>query len=291
MKMAYVLLNIGHQERRPRCDRAAFRILGVFESVDEATHHAGQLPTDSSIHLLPLRKWTPLMRHEDCSADEQNAHLIKLGERHRQRAAAHAEEFAENVAKRQTGKTSNEGDAAAPRITNGGKLSSVTASSPVLAIPRNSEVRLQQFAVVSIIADNDEPDTMKQEPAIIIWGVTETEAAAKDMIKTELADEAADVHLDVVAMYEWLHPTAVDPEQITEEYRDKRLDELMQHRKTESRRVASFRKKCAAEGYEAPLISLENPSLTTAGVALSFANEEDPVIDASSAATSSAMLN
>jgi hypothetical protein len=277
--MAYVLLNISHQERRPRSDRAAFRILGVFGSIEDAARHSEGLPKDASIHLLPLRKWTPIMRREDCSDEEKNSQLIKLGEKHRRRTAAHAEEFAENVSKRQMGKTAD--------ATKTDTLQSIatcrddplaTPLSPVLAIPRNSEVRMQHFAVVSIISDDDEPDDSKQEPAVLVWGVTETECAAKDLIKTDLADEASDVHLDVVAMYEWLYPTEVDPEQIAEEYRDARLDELMQHRKTESRRVASFRKKCAAEGYEAPLISLDNPLLTTttgAKISLPNCNNEE----------------
>jgi hypothetical protein len=277
--MAYVLLNISHQERRPRSDKAAFRILGVFGSVEDAARHSEQLPKDASIHLLPLRKWTPLMRREDCSDEKKNLQLLKLGEKHRRRTAAHAEEFAENVSKRQMGKTVD--------ATKTDTLQSIqicrddppaTLFSPVLAIPRNSEVRMQHFAVVSFILDDDEPDDSKQEPAVLVWGVTETECAAKDLIKTDLADEAPDVHLDVVAMYEWLYPTEVDPEQIAEEYRDVRLDELMQHRKTESRRVASFRKKCAAEGYEAPLISLDNPLLTTttgAKISLPNCNDEE----------------
>lgn len=277
-----VLLNIAHRDRHPQCERgAAFRILGVFDTVEEAANHAQQLPDDCSIHSLPIRKWTPLMRSEDCSSEEQISHLMTLGERHRQRANAHAEEFAENVAKRQTGKTrevslNSSEEAGNPTKSNRCKeIGNEVSEGAVSAIPRNSEVRMQHFAVVSIISDDSESDVTKQQPAVLVWAVTETEAEAKDIIKSDLAEEASDVHLDVVAMYEWLHPTAVDPELITEEYRDKRLDELMQHRKTESKRIAMFRKKCAAEGYKAPLISLENPALTTASAPLPVGDKED----------------
>lgn len=202
------------------------------------------------------------MRRENCTDEEQTQHLIELGDRYRRRAEAHAEEFAENVANRQTGKSALDDDVVdrpSMMVANTSDDVPDEETNDVTSISRNQEVRLQHFAIISLIGDDQELDKTKQQPALLVWGSTETESAAKDLIKNELAEEAPDVHLDVVAMYEWLYPTAVDPEQIIEEYRDKRLDDLMQHRKTEKRRIASFRKKCADEGREAPLISLERP--------------------------------
>lgn len=249
-----VLLNIAHHNRRPCCQRAAFRILGVFPSAKEAEEHAANLPRDASLHLLPLCKWTPIMRDEDVNSSGMT-HLEALGQRHRDRIREHAEEFEANVANRRAGAVhSKEVEKTSTVYQLPGN---VTAN--VSAIPISSEVRMQRFAVVSVIQDDLEPCIDMQQPAVLIWEVAETEQEAQEIIKERIGRTVTDVHLDVVAMYEWLFPTAVDLSKVKEEYRDSKLDDLMRHRKEEHLRVAEFRKLCEERGQEVPLIDVSKP--------------------------------
>lgn len=249
--MATVLLNLAHQNRRPRCNRAAFRVLGVFSTSEEARHHAENLPKDASLHLLPLNTWTPIMRDEE--AVNAMEHLQALGEHHRDRIREHAEEFEANVAQRRTGSVREASVAPAPQEP-------AHQGSPVSSIPITAEVRMQRFAVVSVIQDEREDNPDDQQPALLVWDAVETEQEARDIVKDRIARTVQDVHLDVVAMYEWLFPTALDLSKVKEEYRDEKLDQLMRHRKEEHLRVAEFRDLCEKRGQTAPVIDVSKPS-------------------------------
>jgi hypothetical protein len=246
-----VLLNLAHQNRRPRCDRAAFRVLGIFGSADEARAHAAHVPADASLHLLPLNTWTPIMRDEE--APNALAHLEVLGQRNRDRIQQHAEEFEANVNNRRTGSVQERTAGA------GGPVTTRCDGESVSKVPISSEVRMQRFAVISVIQDETEDDPDRQQPAVLIWEATETEQDARDVIKDRIGRTVSDVHLDVVAMYEWLFPTALDLSLVKEEYRDEKLDELMRHRKDEHMRVAEFRKLCEQRGQEVPVIDVSRP--------------------------------
>jgi hypothetical protein len=244
-----VLLNFAHQECSPKSERAAFRILGVFGSPEEARVHASKLGTEATIHLLNLKTWTPIMIKED--APEALSHMQQLGEEHRQRLQAHADEFAQNVSSRQTGSTTQ-----TPKSVESHCTLETALASPVSPVPRDAEVRLQRFAVVSIISDLKQQNADQQQPCVLIWDAVDTEEEARAMIKNSIGHEVSDVHLDVVAMYEWLFPTAVDLSHVTEEYRDEKLNDIMSHRKDEHKRVADFKRLCEKQGKEVPVISL-----------------------------------
>jgi hypothetical protein len=246
-----VLLNLAHQNRRPRCDRAAFRVLGIFGSADEARAHAAHVPTDASLHLLPLNTWTPIMRDEE--APDALAHLEVLGQRNRDRIQQHAEEFEANVSNRRTGSVQERPAGAR------GSVATRSDGEPVANVPISSEVRMQRFAVVSVLQDEAEDNPDRQQPAVLIWEATETEQEARDVIKDRISRTVSDVHLDVVAMYEWLFPTSLDLSLVKEEYRDEKLDELMRHRKDEHMRVAEFRALCEQRGQEVPVIDVSQP--------------------------------
>ena len=248
-----VLLNLAHQARRPAAPRAAFRVLGVFADAEAARAHAARslAGSDASLHLLPLRTWTPVMRDEEAPPEEALAHLQALGRHHEERQKAHAAEFASNVAQRRAGATLEEAPPREPDPPGCG--------APVGDVPRDAEVRLQRFAVVSVIADEAEPDRDQQQPAVMVWAAFDSEEEARLHARETLGPTVTDVHLDVVAMYEWLFPTALDLSGVQEEYRDPRLDDLMRHHKGEQKRVDDFREQCAQKGLEAPVIDVAKP--------------------------------
>jgi hypothetical protein len=219
--------------------------------------------------MLRIGVWTPLTLSEDPSGGLE--HLGRLIELHGERLRAHADEFAANVENQQTGGVSSSPSpgASAPQTTPEASVGFSTGLSEVGNLSRLAEVRLQRFAVVSILPDYTKPaDERSQEPGLAVWAVTDTEDEAKALIKERLAVNLRDVHLDVVSMYEWLFPTAIDLNSLQEEYRDDKLNQIMQHRKDEAQRVADFRKTCEQEGREVPSIELGTPGDDGAPIAL-----------------------
>jgi hypothetical protein len=269
-----VLLNLAHQNRHPKSERAAFRILGVFGSTCEAQAHALTLGCEVSIHLINLKTWTPIMIDEN--SPEALKHLSDLGERHRLRLQAHEDEFENNVSTRQTGATTSTStdfpDPSEGHLTR--EDDQFQCKEQVAPLPRDAELRLQRFAIISTIPDYGEPRKDHQQPCFIVWDAVDTEEEARSMIKGSLGHDVSDVHLDVVAMYEWLFPTTLDLSSVTEEYRDEKLNDIMQHRKDEHRRVADFKKICEKQGKDVPMISLAD----SAEVSLKLPPSEPPMI-------------
>ena len=147
----------------------------------------------------------------------------------------------------------------------GGEAASSSPGSgvvvPVVVAPidRNGEVRMQHFAIVSIMQDTSADFLAKQQPAVIFWGCTETEAEAVAKIKDELSHRIKDIALDVVCMYEWLVvPTDQESPQIKEEWRDEQLNEIMNEKKVQSRKVKLYEQECCRAGVAPACIEIEN---------------------------------
>lgn len=97
------------------------------------------------------------------------------------------------------------------------------------------------------------PDAAGMEPAIVIFGPEfESKEAAEKFIKTEVGPWCTDLVLDAVDMYEWLWPTEVDPDAITEEHRTSHAgstgeqNKIMKQRKKTMEQTAEARATAAA---------------------------------------------
>jgi len=252
----YVLVNIAHHNRRPRAPRAALRVLGSFPNLDDLKMHVrNSLADDVDMHAAPLGKFFCLMR--DPERDEA-AHARAVQQLYLRRLREHEEEFRENVAAQRTGALS---EPAAP----GAPAAALLPAEPPSAVGRAAELRLQNFAVLSVMQDHGEPEAERQQPCVVVWGVYDTEEQAKAAIKKQLSQTVTDLHLEVVQLYEWLHPTEVEKhlQELPEEFRDEKLTELMQRRKDEARHVETFRQSCGDR--EAPLLDFSQPEVRRSG--------------------------
>ena len=97
-------------------------------------------------------------------------------------------------------------------------------------LPRDAEVRMQRFSVISIMQDYT---GSLDQPAIIVWDAFDTEEEATTYAKDSV--KHSDIHIDVVCMYEWLFPSSINLEEVREEYRDEKLSEIMHTKKTEKK--------------------------------------------------------
>lgn len=250
MDKGFVLFNASHHSRRPKGPRAAFRLLGGFDDVVGARKHAALLPDDCDLLLAEIGRAFALTR---TLPQNEGEHLQRLLATHNRRLRDHEQEFLGNVAEHKTGSVSEKNSVGAGGETDG------VSEEPPSKISRNAELRCQNYAVLSIIHDSDEPDGDRQEPAAVVWGIYDTEDGAKEAIKKRHSVSVKDLHLEVCAMYEWLHPTEVAKhlDDIDEEFRDETLTNIISQRKQERRSVKAFRDLCG--NNEAPMVDLSQP--------------------------------
>jgi hypothetical protein len=260
MEKGALLFNCSHHERRPQGPRAAFRLLGGFASEREAREHSRSLPADCDVLLASIGAAFALTRSRE---KDEAKHLQALLQVHNRRLRDHEREFTENVAEQKTGEAS-----ALP----GGEPASQERTEEEQRIPeripRASEVRFQNYAVLSVMHDFDEACSDLQEPAVVVWGIYDTEDGAKEAIRKKHAAFVKDLHLEVCSLYEWLHPTEVTKslDELEEEFRDETLTKIIAQRKQERQSVKAFRDLCGEK--TAPLLDLSGAEVRRSGEAL-----------------------
>jgi hypothetical protein len=128
--------------------------------------------------------------------------------------------------------------------------------------PRDLESRHGKFVIISYVDDIDTPDedpaypdAASMEPIVVLFaGEFENEAKAREFLIKEISSWCTDLDLDVVDMYEWLWPTEVDPDSLTEEHRTsnagftQELNTVMKQRKRTLETTAEARAQSALLG-------------------------------------------
>jgi hypothetical protein len=249
-----VLLNVAHAERCPRrLEGAAVRILGFFPDENALRAHAQAHYGENELDLVavPAQQWAAILRR--AQGGDELAHLRSLSESYRAREKRHEEEFRENVTQQRAGAVHS------PAPQPDKQMHAGSLQEPP-GVPRAAELRLQRFAVLSLLPDVEEQDPRQQQPALIFWEAFDNEEDAREHIKKHLSVRARDVHLDIVAMYEWLPLTNLDLCAIREEFRDESLTDIMQKRKDEKTQVDEYRTLCEQRGQEPALLDLSVPS-------------------------------
>lgn len=257
-----MLFNAAHQRRRPQAGQASFRLLGAFADEASLHQHVAAVPLPADVDLLAVRIGEFFVIMREVGSQEERAQLARLQGLHRERLQAHAEEFRENVCKQQTGAVAEE--AAAPAEL---AATPAAAGDAPQVVPRNAEVRNQVVAVISVLLDADVA-LAEAQPGVVVWGIYESEEAAKTAITRRHALTVTDMHLEVVQLYEWLCPAEVQRnlDDIEEVFRDETLTELIRQRKNEKRNVKAFRNMCGERA--APLIDVSAPEIRCEGEAL-----------------------
>lgn len=267
MEKGFVLFNCSHHERRPRGPRAAFRLLGGFSSPEEAKQHCQSLADDCDVLLAGIGAAFALTRSRDV---DEPKHLQLLLETHTRRLRDHEREFVGNVSEQRTGEAGKASAAApdGPAAALAGQEAAVGGSEAPARVARASEVRFQNYAVLSVIHDYDEACTDRQQPAVVVWGLYDTEDAAKEAIRKKHAAAVKDLHLEVCSLYEWLHPTEVQKslDELEEEFRDETLTQIIAKRKAERQSVKAFRDLCGDR--PAPMLDLSAPEVRRVGDAV-----------------------
>jgi len=262
-KRPVLLYNVSHVQRSPVArdpEKPAIRLLGVFQDGADAIAQAELMsrkvdPVD--YWVTPLGEW--MMLHAD-RAESAETVSTRIAERlartevKRQRdfeqlRAARDKKIQSHTSYHKTERTKRHEDKTPVRLNTDPGTNAKELSQRFM---RNN----QRYAVVSVVPDTGRAVRLRKkvpEPLFRVYGVFAGKKAAKEYVKTELSAHVGDYDLDVVDMYEWLHPQNLNPEDIVEEFRDPEINNIMQHAKDEQRTAKDFRKRCAAMGKEADM--------------------------------------
>jgi hypothetical protein len=258
-KRPVVLYNVAHVGRSPNCNdpqNPALRILGVFAGGQEAAEHALILSRkfeNLDYWITPLGEW--LMMHIERMADQ-----VLLSERIQLRLSKHLKrrerDFKQIQAardKRIQSKTSYQKNERANRILENSSRENSSHENSVGEFSAKYMRINQRFAVISMLADTEQAVRLKRRPAeplFRIYATFPSKKTATAYIKEELSVHVGNYDLDVVDMYEWLYPQAIDPDEIVEEYRNPEINSIMQHAKEEKKTTKQFRQRCSQLGKE-----------------------------------------
>jgi hypothetical protein len=93
---AVVLVNLAHQSRRPKSDKASIRILGFFKNAEAAKEHSLALEEYDpacALAIVDTCSWYVLTKSQDVEPAAVNAKLNRLLEKHKQSRIEHKLEF------------------------------------------------------------------------------------------------------------------------------------------------------------------------------------------------------
>jgi hypothetical protein len=272
-----VLLNITHRQQNPKSTMPGFRICGAFENVDKLKRHvqtAGGPAAYGGVNLIKADVHKKFLICSSLQKQQEPGYVLdkidKLSAAYDKTLRFHTEEFNENKAKRQQGKT---GLSTKSQQQQSQKLTSRKSlldkkfeeerknGSETGDVSRAAEVRGQTVAVVTIFEDTS-PEVLSgqkdPEPIVIIWGCFENEEVAKRFIYTTLSKFVKDVSLDIVNMYEWVYPTQIADhvDEISEQYRNPSLNKIMNSRKIQKKAVLSYDEWCKTEGQQPSVLEI-----------------------------------
>lgn len=126
-------------------------------------------------------------------------------------------------------------------------------------LPASAQRRKQEFAVVTILKDittKTLKNLQEPEPVICFWRAFPTFESAKEWMTGTAARYIRYLTMDIVDMYEWLHPEDVNADLLEEGYRDPDQQNIMKRKKIEKDKVLDFEKWNKEEGREMPVTEI-----------------------------------
>lgn len=116
--------------------------------------------------------------------------------------------------------------------------------------PRALEVREQNYAVISIIEDANDPE---REFIFIVWGCFLSEDECDGWIRDVASKHVTKYAMNVVSMYTWCRVSEMaNAENVPVHYRAAELDSLMKHATQHGKDVDAFKEWCRDEKIQIP---------------------------------------
>lgn len=280
----FVLFNIAHRAQVPKSTRPSFRILGFFETMEELTQHAKSCGvTDCNMWNAPVPGHITLCTSTEKQLDPYSkTKADEMVQRYMDDKKRRDEEFKINREKKMSGKqglsmdkvkelnrqrreerrkktVSSRTKLLEKKKTNEHQEQTEQQPSTVRDLPLGAQRRKQEFAVVTILKDIT-TKTLKNlqdpEPVICFWRAFPTFEAAKEWTTVTASRYIRYLTMDIVDMYEWLHPEDVNADLLEEGYRDPDQQNVMKRKKIEKDKVLDFEKWNKEQGREMPVTEI-----------------------------------
>lgn len=230
----FALFHIAHRAQRPNHREPAFRIIGLFPTMDELRRHAAQIGAvncsqwQAPTHHLVACCWSPERQMDNVHQEKQRTVLLTLHSRE--------SDFEENVQSAGRGERcasmyAREALAAqrapAPGYTQVGMPDATKLASTAL-------VARQNFFVVIVLRDLREVVLHGMEPPEPLFAVLRAFANLEDatFYAKHTAHKAYPAcNVDIIDACEWVFPESVNRDELQEEYGIERVGQVMQARK------------------------------------------------------------
>lgn len=271
-KQAHVLVNIAKPGGAPHSDNVAIRILGFFETKEDAFARGAQLEAEDPsccIACLNAAEWY-IMSHKTRSLLMIRNKLERLLAMHTQdRVDRHREFEAHRAAMRAGRKPSfvsevlglpdDRVDAVIPDKIEEEEGHEEEPRQPHARTEENSAVvvkevppSLQQsvkHAVIMVLEDRQDNGA---EPGVCILGGFDTDMDARAYVEHVASKQVKDHDVAVVDMYKWLYLHLHTSDAIEQVERDAELDRIMRKRRARDNEVNSFKNMCTELNIAVP---------------------------------------
>ena len=240
----FVLYNVAHEGQIPFCAKPGIRLMGVFESEEEAR---SMLPagTDVSYFVSPTHKFVPLMSNNETDAEATIAAIIQL---HEGLIHANNRDFDEMLSEQRPGVA---GKSAATIRKESQRTRAPRPAPPEdkpskACPPANGSQCLagQSVAVITILHDirpNSLSGEKALEPLIAVLHATDTVERATQYAKYTATKQYPHNDFFVVDMYKWLFPEDVDLNNLaTEEFSNDKIDAIFKKRRADASKIAEL---------------------------------------------------
>jgi hypothetical protein len=273
---ALILVNVTHQNHRPRSIYPGFRILGAFPDAQSVSEHVAiyYQASECSMYVTPAHQLMSICNGTEQQADlEYNRnHIDNLVKIHNTAAENRDEDFKNNVQDRKTGdlgksvfakqhknqKTPSAVNKIFEKTIQGLKKTSTLSSSACIA--------KQNFAAVIILTDIGSAaleGEKKKEPLLAVLDVFGTEEDATNYAKYTASKQYPKCAIDIVDMYGWCFPENIDPDEIKEVYGSDQLNDIMQGRKDNMNITDKFEEWCKENNVEPQITEIGEEVTTT----------------------------
>lgn len=282
----FAIVNKANRVLNPPCKRPAFRILGLFRSVDgdyknwiDELHENNLIYVDpedkktkcklGDLHKVPILKYMLIPKNMNRDRDETytKTKIEEIKKIYLENMEMAQREFEEHREKRvqgkmglslekqrETAKEKRKKSARGKVLNEKGKQTS-SEIREVSRVPRIMELINQKHAVIIILNDvtketlagKDDP-----EPAVLIIDTFDSCNEAEEYMET-LKNYVFCMNIDVVDMYVWHFPEDVDFDNVKEKYRDAEQNKVMNEKKSRKMEVNTMEAKARMENKPLPI--------------------------------------
>ncbi len=259
----FFLYNLAHEHQIPASDKPAIRLLGAFQTEEDAREMVPENPS-VSYFISPTHKFVPILSSVDASAQDTIADISEL---HGQLIAQNDKDFEDMIENQRQGKAGNSVKTIRQQSERT-RIARKVETSHMKSCPQITGDRCiagQNVAVITVLQDI-RPSSLRGEqplePLIAVLYVAPTVEEATNYAKYTAAKHYPRNVMFVVDMYKWLFPEDVNLEEIANvEYSNETLSEIVNKaraRKAQIRDMEKENPECVitVDGKERPDVDM-----------------------------------